>query len=444
MIVGMLDRIAALPRRLRWALQNWSPAKDRGFHDALFGAHSYDPFTFAYPGYLTIRRFAELTEPHLEGIRHAYDLGCGPGEITCELARRNPSVRFTGIDHSAAAIARANQHKAALRLSNVSFDVGDASSHAVDGADAVLMFDSFHHLLDPAGFVRALAPRIRRVVLVEPAGDWLGRWQKTFDVDWIVPVVDGIRARLAWQAGLPVATAAGGDAPLPQPGRPIEHRYTIGDLEHFFEGYGLTVRGTLAGLETYPPNPYVHHPLGEEFGEIAAKTVAAVEEVLCRHDLDLHAKHWVICAERGRTRLRRTVSPPSPTNGEPPAAAAGPYDVEYLACDAPVSARRGATLAVSLTLRNASWRPWRSDTPAAPVSASYHWLDSDGAVAVEDGRRSPFPHTINAGSTCSMTCTVDVPTTPGQYILAFDLVEEGVTWFSRAGAPMLKRGVKVR
>ena len=39
--------------------------------------------------------------------RTLVDLGCGPGEITCELARRHPSVAFTGFDHSPVAIERA-------------------------------------------------------------------------------------------------------------------------------------------------------------------------------------------------------------------------------------------------------------------------------------------------------------------------------------------------
>jgi len=107
----MFEKLGSLPRRLRWALHKWNPAADREFHDALFSAQRFDPFSFAYPGYITIRRFAELTEPHLEGVRHAVDLGCGPGEITCELARRNPRMSFLGVDHSEAAIARARTRR---------------------------------------------------------------------------------------------------------------------------------------------------------------------------------------------------------------------------------------------------------------------------------------------------------------------------------------------
>src|SRR6185295_201391 len=150
----MLERLGALPRRVRWALQRWSAPKDRAFHDALFASQRHDPFTFAYPGYVTIRRFADLAEARLGNSTTAIDLGCGPGEITCELARRRPEVTFTGVDHSEAAIARAREHADALGLRNIRFVAADVAHYPIDApAGLVMMFDAFHHLLDPAGFV---------------------------------------------------------------------------------------------------------------------------------------------------------------------------------------------------------------------------------------------------------------------------------------------------
>src|SRR5688500_18931511 len=188
-----------MPRRLRWKLHRWTSGADKQFHDALFQVQRYDPFTFAYPGYITIRRFAELTEPHLGGVSRAYDLGCGPGEITCELARRNPHIHFIGVDHSDAAIARAREHKDALKVLNVEFQTADVSSFVPDSAQAVLMYDSFHHLLDPRAFVRRLSDSVPRFVLIEPAGDWLGGCQPTLDFDWVLGAIDNVRDRLAWQ-----------------------------------------------------------------------------------------------------------------------------------------------------------------------------------------------------------------------------------------------------
>ena len=78
--------IGGLLRRLRWRLSRWSAEDDRVFHDALFSPHHYDPFTFAYPGYVTIRRFADLASARLTSVRR--QAGDGPwwGSQFCSLA----------------------------------------------------------------------------------------------------------------------------------------------------------------------------------------------------------------------------------------------------------------------------------------------------------------------------------------------------------------------
>ena len=451
----MFDRLGALPRRLRWKLHRWTSGADKQFHDALFKAQKFDPFTFAYPGYVTIRRFAELTEPHLDGVRRAYDLGCGPGEITCELARRNPHIHFLGVDHSDAAIARAREHKNALNLTNVHFEAADVSSFTPAQADVVLMYDSFHHLLDPRAFVRRLSASVPRFVLIEPAGDWLGGWQRTLDFDWVVGAIDNLRARLEWQvhgaSGSRRSLVEGGRQGAPacegaagcHGGAPVEHRYTLSDLQGFFDGYGLEVRGTIAGLGEYPPGAHAPLPLREDFGRVAADTLAAVEEILVRHNLDLHAKHWVIRAQRGAVPNIRVPAPIDPRPGAP-TDMKGPYDISYGIYDGPLEIAAGTTMHAKLSITNEGWRSWSSGTESAPVFVSYHWLNPVGEFAVHDGRRTPLPQPLEPGQSVTITATVDAPDAPGHYVLAFDLVEEGVTWFSRSGAPMLKVPMNVK
>jgi SAM-dependent methyltransferase len=432
--------IGRLLRRLRAGASRWSADADREFHDALFSPQHYDPFTFAYPGYVTIRRFADLASERLTGLRRVADLGCGPGEITCELARRHPGITFRGIDHSRAAVDRARGHAQRLALGNVTFEVGDAARTPAD-ADIVLMFDAFHHLLDPAAFVRD--SRVDRFLLVEPAGTWLGGWQRTMDLDWLVVALDDIRARLLWEAGDPStglrAGRPSGEQPSPvmeEAGRAVEHRYPIEDFQRFFAGFGLDVRGTAAGFDRYPPDPYGAPPLREAFGRATYDALVTIEDALRARDLDLHAKHWVIYAERGAPDRLRTPAPLA-RDGDPPHLQ-GAHDVEYLAFDAPGQAAAGTSLLCALTLRNRSWR-----TLQPPVFASYHWLDAKGAVAVQDGARTPLPRPVAPGADCEMTVRIDTPGTPGRYTLAVDLVEEGVTWFSGAGAPLLRRSVKI-
>ena len=121
----MLRRLVRLPflavRRLRWARGRWSKDSDRSYHEQLYQAQAYDPFDPGYPGYLTIRRFADHAAPLIPAAGTVLDLGCGPGEITCELARRHPHLSFLGVDHSAQAIRRAREHAARLGLANVRF-----------------------------------------------------------------------------------------------------------------------------------------------------------------------------------------------------------------------------------------------------------------------------------------------------------------------------------
>ena len=424
--------IGGLIRRLRWRASRWSADDDRAFHDALFSPQQYDPFTFAYPGYVTIRRFADLASAHLAGVRRAADLGCGPGEITCELARRHPGIAFQGIDHSRAAIERARGHAARLQLTNVTFEAGDIAGTRPD-ADLVLMFDAFHHLLDPSAFVRTSG--VDRFLLVEPAGTWLGGWKRTLDLDWLAAALDDIRARLLWEAGEPAppetAAAAGAEA-----GTAVEHRYPIDDFQRFFAGFGLDVRGTAAGFDRYPPDPYGRPPLREAFGRATYDALVTIEEALFARNLDLHAKHWVIYAERGAPDRLRAAAPLSRAGAPPPIQ--GSHDVEYLSLDAPAEAGAGTTIPCALALRNRSWRPF-----AAPIFASYHWLDGKGAVAVQDGARTPLPRAIPPGESCEMTLRVDTPAVPGRYTLAVDMVEEGVTWFSGAGAPLLRRSMRI-
>ncbi len=432
--------IGGLFRRLRWRASRWSVDADRQFHDALFSPQRYDPFTFAYPGYVTIRRFADLASARLTGVGRAVDLGCGPGEITCELARRHPAVAFLGVDHSRAAVDRARQHAERLALGNVTFEIGDIA-RAPAGADIVLMFDAFHHLLDPAAFVRG--SRVDRFLLVEPAGTWLGGWQRTLDLDWLAEALDDIRTRLLWETGERPPAA---HAPAPSPveaspaaeeaGRAVEHRYPLDDFKRFFAGFGLDVRGTVAGFDRYPPDPYGRPPLREAFGRATYDALVAIEDALRERDLDLHAKHWAIYAERGAPDRLRTPAPLARA-GDPPRRQ-GAHDVEYVALDAPAQAAAESTLLCALTVRNGSWRLWEP-----PIVASYHWLDATGAVVVRDGVRTPLPRPVAPGESCEMTLRVDTPPAPGRYTLAVDLVEEGVTWFSGAGAPLLRRTLKI-
>ena len=425
-------------RGARWRASRASPALDRQFHDALFAAQAYDPFTPSYPGYVTIRRFADLAAARLGGVAVAADVGCGPGEITCELARRLPHVHFAGYDHSASAIERARTHAARLHLANVSFTVADAARLTLDAnVEAVLLFDAFHHLTEPEAFL-ARQVHVSRWLLIEPAGDRLGRWRWEVDFDWVVFELDKVRQRFEAMASrvLPESRPASPVVPSPDDAA-VERRYALEDFERFFTGFGVSVQGTVAGLMSYPPDPYSRSAERDRFGEFAYELLREADACLRAQDRDLGARHWFICAERGATGQSRR-----PARAEP-AAAGGPavqgrYDLEYMSCQGPDAIAPDAAVHFALHIRNNGWDTWRSDTQP-PVLVSYHWLDRAGKTVVRDGVRSSLPQPLQPGESTIVHVTVMAPSQAGRYLLQFDLVHEGVTWFSEVGqAPFEK------
>src|SRR6266699_1477697 len=155
----MLKLIARMAREMNWARRRWSTASDQAFHETLYQADDYNPFSLSYPGYTTIRRFADLVEPHLPLSGLVLDLGCGPGEITCELAARRDDLMFLGIDHSAAAVSKARVNTSRRSLGNIRFDCANVEEYVPPGDVALAtLFDSFHHLTDPSRFVTRLQP----------------------------------------------------------------------------------------------------------------------------------------------------------------------------------------------------------------------------------------------------------------------------------------------
>jgi SAM-dependent methyltransferase len=434
---GFWDRLSRPARLLRWRFAKWSTSSDREFHDVIFGAQHYDPFSPSYPGHLTIRRFADLAEQRLDGVRSVRDLGCGPGEITCELARRHPSIDFGGVDHSAVAIDRAWQHARRLGLENVRFEVANLETFNPQApVDLIVMFDAFHHVLDPAGFVARLRPFCSRFFLIEPGGSWTGQWDRRRDLDWLPATVMQIAERLEYELDIVPAPSPSPHGAASDAADPTEHRYTMSDFERFFDGFSLDVRGTIAGLEQYGTHSLERSPLRDRLGGVAYNLVVGIEDALVDQGLDLNAKHWAIFATSvpGTTTPRPSMSrrplPPRP-------AARGllpPYGARYDSYAGPAFARALETFQVTLHVTNTGWRNW-SSTEAQPVLVSYHWLDADGRTLVADGVRTPLGSDVPSGAAAVIVVRVEAPPASGQCVLAIDLVHEGMTWFSEQGVP---------
>jgi SAM-dependent methyltransferase len=133
--------------------------------------------------------------PHLaDGIR-LLDVGCGPGTLTVDLARRvGPTGTVVGVDLSPAVIREATAHATAEQAGNVTFHSGDF--RALDLADG--SFDVVHahqvlqHLRDPVGALAAMGRLARPGGIVAardsdypsflwtPADPRLDRWREIY------------------------------------------------------------------------------------------------------------------------------------------------------------------------------------------------------------------------------------------------------------------------
>lgn len=155
-----------------------------GHHESVLRSHSW--------------RTAENSAAYLlDLLRPAQDLldvGCGPGTITVDLARRVAPGRVLGIDPEADIVAKADELARQEGAGNVTFAVGDA--YALDLEDG--SFDVVHahqvlqHLTDPVAALREMRRVLRPEGLVAardsdyasfawaPADPWLDRWLELY------------------------------------------------------------------------------------------------------------------------------------------------------------------------------------------------------------------------------------------------------------------------
>lgn len=112
-------------------------------------------------------------------------------------------------------------------------------------------------------------------------------------------------------------------------------------------------------------------------------------------------------------------------------------NVKWGSHSTPDTLQPGAQIQVPITLTNRGSLTWPNGG-LNPVNVTYHWYDASWQI-VEwgTGLRSSLPQEIATGQTITVTATLKAPTTPGIYNLLWDMVQEGVVWFSAEGAPLL-------
>jgi hypothetical protein len=109
----------------------------------------------------------------------------------------------------------------------------------------------------------------------------------------------------------------------------------------------------------------------------------------------------------------------------------------------PGTATIGATLLLSVRVSNYGARVWPAGGPN-PVNLSYHIFTAGGGVVTWDGQRGSLPGDVAVGQSAVVQVPVRLPSSTGGYQISWDLVQEGVAWFSQLGVGRLSESVFVQ
>jgi hypothetical protein len=97
--------------------------------------------------------------------------------------------------------------------------------------------------------------------------------------------------------------------------------------------------------------------------------------------------------------------------------------------------------AIPVTVVNRSPLTWQVEG-SQRTRLSYHWLYPSQRMAVFEGIRTTLRGDLPPGGRQTLIAQVQAPSTPGRYLLVWDMVQEDVSWFSLKSASY--HGVPVR
>lgn len=117
-------------------------------------------------------------------------------------------------------------------------------------------------------------------------------------------------------------------------------------------------------------------------------------------------------------------------------------DAGYGVTTTPATIIPGGEVPVQIPLRNTGLATWQAGGEH-PVRLSYHWIDAGGTPVMWDGPRSALPFDVAPGQEIVVAATVRAPQIEGAYLLAWDLVQDGVGWFSGHFVPVRQDPIAV-
>ncbi|MGH2491139.1 MAG: SpoIID/LytB domain-containing protein, partial [Candidatus Limnocylindria bacterium] len=132
--------------------------------------------------------------------------------------------------------------------------------------------------------------------------------------------------------------------------------------------------------------------------------------------------------------------------GSPPAlvplSVTSGFNAGYAGTTTPGQVTIGATVNLQTTILNYGPRTWSASGPTM-VSLSYHITTSTGETVVWDGARGRLPNDVAPFTQVTVPITVAVPRDVGDYVISWDMVLEGVAWFSSTGVQMKREPFSV-
>ena len=156
-----------------------------GHHESVLRSHRWR----------TAENSAAYLVPYLEAGGSVLDVGCGPGTITIDLARRVAPGQVVGIDAVIEPLEMARSDAVAAHVDNVTFQVADAYALPFDEAsfDVVHAHQVLQHLTDPVAALREMGRVCRPDGIVaardsdyaamawHPGDPRLDRWRRIYD-----------------------------------------------------------------------------------------------------------------------------------------------------------------------------------------------------------------------------------------------------------------------
>ncbi|KAJ7292686.1 UbiE family methyltransferase [Mycena rebaudengoi] len=119
-----------------------------GHHESVLRSHTWR----------TADNSAAYLLSSLERNMHILDVGCGPGTITADLAKRVPDGHVTGIDAAKEILQQARDTAVAKGVDNITFTVGDvlALDYPDDSFDVVHAHQVLQHVSNPVAALREM------------------------------------------------------------------------------------------------------------------------------------------------------------------------------------------------------------------------------------------------------------------------------------------------